>query len=364
MSGGGTRVLFAGGGTGGHVFPGVALAQRLLSDDPAAKLHWLCTSRPFDAAQLAPHGFPHRALESPRWTGVSSFLAPMARSLLASAAAIRELRPQVLVGVGGYGSVPPALAAKALGVPYVLLEQNARPGKANRFLAPGALRLYVQWAAARSAFPGCGARVRVTGSPLRAGLRRVPRAEALARFGLSEERPTVAVVGGSQGAEALNRGVVEGLDGTASRLQLIHVAGGAAQAEQVRAAYAAKGARATVLDFCPDMEKLYSAADLVVSRAGALAIAELAAFRVPAVLVPLARSAGDHQRENARELARAGAALMIEERDGLPGRLAPVLRRLVAGDPSFDVLRERLRAFARPDAADAVLADLREALGR
>lgn len=266
--------------------------------------------------------------------------------------------------MGGYGTVPPVLAAKALGHPYVLLEQNARPGKANRFLAPGAARLYVQWAAARSAFPGSGSRVVVTGSPLRQGLRRVPRAEALERFGLEADRPVVAVVGGSQGAEALNRGVVDGLNGTASKLQLIHVTGGAAQSERVRADYAAKGARAAVLDFCPDMDRLYSAADLVVSRAGALAIAEIAAFGIPAVLVPIPKSSGDHQRENARAAARAGAAILIEERDGVAGRLEPVLRRLAEGDGAFRDMRERWKPFARPDAADAVWSDLRELIGR
>jgi len=364
MSRGGTRILFAGGGTGGHVFPGVALAQRVLKDDPAARLLWLCTSRPFDAAQLAKHAIPHQALESPRWRGFTGFLAPMARAVLASARALRELRPQVLVGVGGYGTVPPVLAAKALGVPFVLLEQNARPGKANRFLAPGADRLYVQWAAARSAFPGCGARVVVTGSPLREGLKPVPCGEALARFGLSPDRSVVAVVGGSQGAEALNRGVVDGLNGTASRLQLIHVTGGAQQSDRVRAAYAAKGARAAVLDFCPDMERLYSAADLVVSRAGALAIAEIAAFGVPSVLVPIPKSSGDHQRENARAVAKAGGALLLEESDGLASGLEPVLRRLADGDPAFQEMKRRLKPFARPDAADAVWSDLRERLGR
>lgn len=262
--------------------------------------------------------------------------------------------------MGGYGTVPPVLAAKALGLPYVLLEQNVKPGKANRFLAVGAERIYVQWAEARNAFPGCGSRVRFTGSPLRDSLRPVPRSQALQRFGLPDDRPTVAVVGGSQGAEALNLGAVAGLDGAAARLQVIHVAGSAAQAEAVRAAYAAKGARAEVRDFVQEMDLLYSAADLIVSRAGAMAIAEIAAFGVPAVLVPMARSAGDHQRENARAAARGGGAILMEERACLEGGLAPVLRRLVDRDPEFAAMRERLRPLACAGAADRILSDLRE----
>jgi UDP-N-acetylglucosamine--N-acetylmuramyl-(pentapeptide) pyrophosphoryl-undecaprenol N-acetylglucosamine transferase len=353
MPGGGRRILFAGGGTGGHVFPGIALAQHA----EGAQVHWLCTSRPFDAAQLSKENIPFEALESPRWRGFTGFLGPLARAILASARRIREFKPDVLVGVGGYGTVPPAIAARSLGIPYVLLEQNIRPGKANRFLAPGAARLYVQWAEARSAFPGCGAKTVVTGSPLRRQLRRIPRAEALRRFGLDDVLPTLAVVGGSQGAEALNRGVVDSLNGAASGLQIIHVTG-KSQVDAVRDAYASKGARAVVLDFVSDMDSLYSAADLVVSRAGAMAIAELAAFGTPSVLVPISRSSGDHQRENAKAVEKGGGAILLEESDDLRGALGSILEKLVRRDPVFGEMKVRLAPLAKPGAAEAILQDL------
>lgn len=362
MPGGGRRILFAGGGTGGHVFPGVALAQHAC-DIPGTKVHWLCTTRPFDAAQLSRENIPFETLESPRWRGFTGFLGPLSRAILAAARRIREFKPDVLIGVGGYGTVPPVIAAKSLGIPYVLLEQNVRPGKANRFLAPGAARLYVQWAEARSAFPGCGRKILVTGSPLRKQLRRMPRDQALVRFGLGKDRPTLAVVGGSQGAEALNRGVVEALNGTASKLQIIHVTG-KSQVDAVRSAYAAKGATAVVLDFVSDMDSLYSAADLVVSRAGAMAIAELAAFGTPSVLVPISRSSGDHQRENARAAAKCGGAIMVEERRGLPAGLGPILKKLVDRDPVFERMSRSLTPLAKPAAARAVLDDLERLLKR
>jgi UDP-N-acetylglucosamine--N-acetylmuramyl-(pentapeptide) pyrophosphoryl-undecaprenol N-acetylglucosamine transferase len=353
MPGGGIRILFAGGGTGGHVFPGIALAQH----SSASTVHWLCTSRPFDAAQLTKESIPFEALESPRWRGFTGFLGPMARAILASARCIRDFKPDVLFGVGGYGTVPPVIAAKSMGLPYVLLEPNTRPGRANRFLAPGAARIYVQWPGARSAFPGCGEKIVVTGSPLRKQLRRMPREQALDRFGLGHDLPTLAVVGGSQGAESLNRGVVEALNGTASKLQIIHVTG-KSQVDAVRTAYAAKGARAVVVDFVSDMDTLYSAADLVVSRAGAMAIAELAAFGTPSVLVPIARSSGDHQRENARAVVKAGGAILLEERGGLPDGLTPILQKLVARDPVFETMRQKLAPLAKPQAAQTILEDL------
>ncbi len=287
----------------------------------------------------------------------------MARALGTAARRIREFRPSALVGVGGYGTVPPALAARALGLPVVLLEQNVRPGKANRFLAPAAARICVQWEEARNAFAGSGARVRVTGSPIRASLRPLPRDEARRRLGLDPALPTLAVVGGSQGAEALNRGALEGLDGAASRLQVVHVAG-AGKSEAVRDAYRARGARAVVLDFLAEMHYLYSAADLVVSRAGALAVAELAAFGTPSVLVPIARSSGDHQRENARAAARTGGAILMEEKDCVAGGLAPVLRRLVSEPGGFERMREAMRPLARPGAAEAILSEISEIVKR
>ena len=286
----------------------------------------------------------------------------MARSILAAGRRLRQFRPQIVVGVGGYGTVPPVLAARAMGVPYVLLEQNARPGRANRLLASGAERIYVQWAQARSHFPGAGAKVVVTGSPLRTRVRRIPRTEALGKFGLPGELPTLAVVGGSQGAEILNRGVPDSLDGTARQLQIIHVAG-PGNVEAVRDQYRSRGARAAVVEFVSEMDALYSAADLLISRAGAMAIAEIAALEVPSVLVPIARSSGDHQRENARALARAGGAILVEERECARGSLTEILRRLARRDPSLAEMGPRLRPFSHPGAAQSILDSLREVVG-
>jgi UDP-N-acetylglucosamine--N-acetylmuramyl-(pentapeptide) pyrophosphoryl-undecaprenol N-acetylglucosamine transferase len=287
----------------------------------------------------------------------------MTGAILASAKRLRRFRPHAVIGVGGYGAVPTMVAATALGVPCAILEQNVRPGKANRFLAPVAARIYVQWPEARAAFPGCGNKTVVTGSPLRKRLRRMNQRDALRRFGLVADRPTLAVVGGSQGADALNRGVVDGLDGLAAKLQIIHVAG-KENVDAVRDGYARKGARAAVYDFVSDMDALYSAADLVLSRAGAMAIAELAAFETPSVLVPIARSSGDHQRENARAAAKSGGAILLEERDVRTGGLTPILEKLVRRDPQFKAMSLSLRSLARPDAARMILEDLERVVRR
>lgn len=197
----------------------------------------------------------------------------------------------------------------------------------------------------------------VTGSPLRQRLKRVPKAEALKRFGLKSGRPTLAVMGGSQGAEGLNRGVLKGVDGSPLGMQILHVSG-QGRAEGLREAYRKIGFRAVVQEFVSDMESFYSAADLVVSRSGALAIAELAAFGVPAVLVPLPRSADGHQRANAQAAAASGGAICLEE-DRLAEDLGQILETLVSEPSELNNMGRRMKILARPGAAASVLEDLR-----
>ncbi|MBI2900748.1 MAG: UDP-N-acetylglucosamine--N-acetylmuramyl-(pentapeptide) pyrophosphoryl-undecaprenol N-acetylglucosamine transferase [Planctomycetes bacterium] len=316
-------ILFAGGGTGGHLYPGIALAQSL-----SGRRLFLCTERPFDRSALDAARLPYRVLPSPRLS--PSFPVRFGRAVAESLRALREFRPDVLVGLGGYGSVPPVAAAMLLGIPYVLLEQNIRPGKANRALAPMAARVYAQWRETR--LPG---RVVAAGSPIRPGLRRIPKSQACARLGLDPDRPTVLVLGGSQGAGALN---ALDLD-----VQTIRITG------------RGRTARGTVvLEYLDEMELAYSAADLAVSRAGALAIAELACFGLPTVLVPYPHAADDHQRANARAL---GDAVWVVEESEI-GRIAEIVAKLVSADPEVHNRGRALQRFARPEAARTIAEDL------
>ena len=186
----------------------------------------------------------------------------------------------------------------------------------------------------------------------------IEKREAKRMLGL-DERPVVGVVGGSQGAESLNRLVLDEvarMNGTASRVQFVHLAG--PSADDVRAAYAKRGVAATVLPFVREMERVYSACDLMISRSGAMALAELAHFGVPAVLVPYPHAAEDHQSANAKALCDAGAAWMVDETRARPGAIASIVEKLVSPGGELDNRRRRIARFARPDAADAILGDL------
>ncbi len=347
------RIIFAGGGTGGHLFPGVALAQRL----PAGDAFFLCTERPFDHAQLTAYGFAHSVLAAPRLSS-ARFPLKMVQAVRSAATAIRVFRPDVVVGLGGYGSAPTLLAAMTYGVPVVLMEQNVIPGRANRMAARFAKRIYAQWEETRPYFDA-GSRFRATGSPLRVSLAPMPKGDARRLLGLDPEKPTVGVVGGSQGAESMNKLVLDEvgrLNGAASRVQFLHVAGPAA--DEIRAAYAKRGVAATVVPFVREMERVYSACDLMISRSGAMAIAELAHFGVPSVFVPFPHAAEDHQTANAKAVSDAGGAWLVEEGGAKKGAIAAVVENLVSGHREVDNRRRRIARFARPGAADDILGDL------
>jgi len=338
------RLVFAGGGTGGHLFPGIALAQ-----GHAGESLFLCTTRAFDARQLAHYGLEHESIDAPRLP--EAILSPMrmVRAVRKAALVLRAFRADAVVGVGGYGSAPTLAAAKAMGIPYALLEQNVRPGRTNRLASKGARRVYGQWEQAGAHF---GSRYRHTGSPLRRDFRTLPRVEARAKLGLDCGR-VVGVVGGSQGAQQLNEMALHAwkrLDAERASVTFLHLAG--ASAGDFAKAYAANGLRARVVEFERDMGAFYSACDLVVSRAGGIAIAELAAAGVAAALVPYPQAAEDHQRANARALGEA--AWVVEE----PEPLAALVSKLVSGDPAFDNRARNLARLARPDAARAILGDL------
>lgn len=345
------RVILAGGGTGGHLYPGIALAQNLPS---GWRSLFLCTDRSFDARELSAYGMEHEPLLAPRLSAGLSLPFDLVKAVGRARARVRLFAPDLVVGLGGYGSFPTLAAARLEGVPYVLLEQNVLPGRANRLAARGARRIYSQWAESRRHFVGLGDRFVHSGSPLRSGLERVPRGEARRRLDLEGGGPVVGVLGGSQGAESLNRLAVRELPSVPG-VRILHLAGPAAEA--VRGAYRVAGADARVVEFRRDMGTVYSACDLVISRAGALAIAELASLGCAAVLVPYPHAASDHQALNARALAKSGAAGVVDERTASGGALAAWVRNLVRGDAVFDTMRRNITSQARPHSARDILRD-------
>jgi len=342
------RILIAGGGTGGHLFPGLALADALAAH--GASVTFVGTAAGIEARAVPAAGYPLRLLPGRqlRGGGMSRALAGLASAAggtLRALALLGELRPRLVVGVGGYASVAVVIAASLRRIPTVLLEQNVVPGAANRVLARLARRICVGFAESIAFLPR--ARAVHTGNPVRADLirPRPPRA-----------RPGLLVFGGSAGAHRLNQAMLDALGPlgpTLAGLDLTHQTG-AADLETVRAAYAARGLAARVEPFIADMGGAYAAADLVVARAGATTCAELTAVGLPAILVPYPYATDDHQRRNAEVLVRAGAAEMILDAALDGERLGTALRLLLEDAGRRETMAARARALGRPDAAERV----------
>ena len=351
-----TRVLFAGGGTGGHLYPAAAIASRLAGLAPGSEVLFAGSDRPLERRILGDCGYDHRALPTAPWRGLRGafgFALGQARGLLAARRLVREFEPQVVVGLGGFPSVGPALAARLAGVPLVLFEPNASPGKANVLLARLAREAYVHFPETRLA---C-ARV-ASGTPLdeRALPPETSQAEARRLLGLPRAGKLILVMGGSQGSRAINAWLERSLAGERDRARgvtFLHLAGDEAQARQLRAAYSGAGVSHRVLDYLAGIGVAYRAADLAFVRGGGATLAELSAAGLPACVVPLPSSAGDHQRHNARSFAAGGGGWVQEEAELGPEAWSLLLTRVHSED-WLDRAGAILHAGARPSAADVV----------
>jgi UDP-N-acetylglucosamine--N-acetylmuramyl-(pentapeptide) pyrophosphoryl-undecaprenol N-acetylglucosamine transferase len=352
------RILFAGGGSGGHLFPGIAVAEEI-----TGTFGWdavfLSTSKRIETTVFGGYRFPVRCVDAPKFTknplGLPGFAWKMARALNRSEKMLDELKPSAVVGLGSYASVGPVLAAARRGTPVFLLEQNAVPGKANRLLSTWAAGVFAQWECSRKYFRR-PRRVVVAGNPLRTRIRTVSRYYARFALGLSPWQRTLLVLGGSQGARGLNRRIPECVKQTKkdiSTLQILHLCGDKNNKE-VSASYGEGGCRAVVMPFVSEMELAYAAADLVVARAGGTTIAELAALGKPAVLVPFPSATDDHQRANAREYANLGAAEIIEETDLSPENADIMIFGLLFDARRLEALGRAAALAAYPDAGARV----------
>ena len=342
------RALVMAGGTGGHVFPALAVAERLREQQ--VEVQWLGSRDGMEAHLVPARGFAFNALavRGLRGNGVLGWLMAPPRVLgavLAALGVLRRVRPHVVLGLGGYASGPGGIAAWLTRTPLVLHEQNAIPGLTNRVLARFATRVL-------EAFPGSfprRARARHTGNPVRADIASLPPPAARARTADGQMR--VLVLGGSQGARRLNEIVPAALAriGARTTVQVRHQAG-ARHVAATREAYARHGLGIEPLAFIDDMAGSYGWADLVVCRAGAMTVAELAAAGVASVLVPFPHAVDDHQSANARHLCDAGAALLLPERDLDAGRLGGLLEELASARERLLAMAEAARRLAIPDA--------------
>jgi len=357
-------LVFAGGGTGGHLFPAIAVAQSLRRRIPSVRFHcvFFGTDRPIDRRIVEPHGWELVEQDLPplprapwHWP---TFLRRYRRASMRCRDYFRRQRPAVVVGTGALASVPAVVEAARAGIATAILNPDLKPGRANRKLAPRADVIFAQWEAS-AAFLPAGADVRVTGCPVRERFGRVERAEAAECFGLDQTRNTLLVTGASQGARTLNRAVVAGrdvLDAFAADWQVLHLTG-ETDYQSVREGYEGTAIKAVVLPFTYDMPEALAAADLVVSRSGASTLAEITAVGRASILMPYPYHKDMHQSANAEVLVRASAAHLLPDQID-PKLNGPALGLLLDSLMRDDARREQMAAAAarlgRPDAAENV----------
>ncbi|MEZ0329854.1 MAG: undecaprenyldiphospho-muramoylpentapeptide beta-N-acetylglucosaminyltransferase [Dissulfuribacterales bacterium] len=352
------RLAVAGGGTGGHVFPGMAVIEAIKAKMPVEIL-WIGTGRPMETALLGPKGWDYRVLAVRPLTGFQwiarlKSLLTLPYYVAVARRWLKEFRPDVVLGLGGYVSGPVLVAAWLLGIPAALHEQNMLPGLANRISARFVRRILVSFEGTMGLLHHED--IQWTGNPVR---RELSFACLRPRSGLNGHR--LLVLGGSQGASGLNRLVCSAitlLSRSGFFLEVWHQTGKVDE-ETVRKLYEDAGVNAKVVPFIEDMAQAYSWANFVVARAGAGTVAEVAVTGTPAVFVPYTGAAG-HQEANAMYLAQKGAALCFRENEIGAVRLASEIQRLLDDDGLLAAMSERAFDLARPDAAERIATALLE----
>ena len=352
------KVVISGGGTGGHIFPAIAIADALKRRFPEAEILFIGAKGRMEMERVPKAGYPIEGLWISGLTkDLSALTLPfkLVSSLSKACRILKRFQPDVVIGVGGFASGPTLKAANWLGIPTVIQEQNSYPGKTNRNVGRKAKAICVAYDHLDQWFPA--EKIHFTGNPLRANIAlNGTREEAAAYFQLDPNKPVALLVGGSQGALGINKGISAQLATfNESDLQLIWQTGktyiGQAQ-EEVKALGLESKVKPTV--FIDRMDLAYGLADVVISRAGAMSISELALVRKPVIFVPLPTAAEDHQTKNAQQLVEAGAALMVRNSDTEQG-LVPALFKLKDDHGLQAKMSDNIGKFARPNAANDIV---------
>lgn len=353
------KVILSGGGTGGHIFPAIAIANAIKAKVPSADIMFVGAKGRMEMEKVPAAGYPIEGL----WiSGLQrkftidnlSFPLKVISSLIKAQLLISDFKPDLAIGTGGYASGPTLRAAAAMGIPTLIQEQNSFPGITNKILAKKVDCICVAYSGMDRYFPE--QKIRLTGNPIRQDINNqgVDRKTALASFSLSPEKLTVLVVGGSLGARTINNTINEGLASLAeNNIQLIWQTGKNFAETAAEAIKKFPKSGFVTSPFITRMDQAYAAADIVISRAGAIAISELCVVAKPCILVPSPNVTEDHQTKNAEALSGRNAAILITDMDAMED-LVPAVVELSKNQHKQEQLRENIRKMAFPDAANTI----------
>jgi UDP-N-acetylglucosamine--N-acetylmuramyl-(pentapeptide) pyrophosphoryl-undecaprenol N-acetylglucosamine transferase len=350
------RIALAGGGTGGHLFPALALAEEFKARDKDCEILFIGSAVGIEKDVIPKYGYALKFIdvEGLKGKGLQNKLSAglkAAKAVFAAKKILKQFRPHGVIGTGGYSSGPVVLAARLLGIKTAILEQNTIPGLTNRLLGRLVNRIYVAFEQTKNKFPG--GRVILTGNPV--------RREILDSRGTAHRaRLTVLVFGGSQGAKAINTAFLDALEYLADirdNIRIIHQTGDA-DYTTVKETYERKGIKADVYRFIENIAEAYSQADIVICRAGATSIAEITAMGIASILIPYPFAANNHQETNARCLADKGAAIMLKQGEIIGDALAVLIKRFYKSPDELKKIRANAEAFGMPDATTETVENL------
>lgn len=363
------RCLVTGGGTGGHIYPAVAVAKEVREILPRASVLYVGTGTGMESSLVPKEGLDFEAIRSSGIVGKSPLMAVKgiynaALGMGDARRILKSFRPDVVLGTGGYVSGPVVLAARLMGIPCAIQEQNAVPGKTNLALSKRVDKIFAAWEYSLKYFPR-KARVKVTGNPVKASLFTASKVAGRTFFGL-DNKPTLLVLGGSRGAQTLVEATIEIAGSGISDVQVLLITGRAYYEKAVAAVGAepengiegAKTGNIIIRPYVYKMEMAYKACDLVLGRAGGMTLAEITALGLPSIIVPSPNVVGNHQEYNARALEEAGAAVVIREGPSVVQGIRDALFRLIGHSEELGRMSEASKKIGRPDAARDIAREL------
>ena len=363
------KILISGGGTGGHVFPAIAIANAIKEMEPSADILFIGALGKIEMEKVPAAGYKIIGLDIKglqRKLTFENFKFPMRllKSLWKSKKIIKEFKPDVAVGVGGYASGPMLQVAKSNGVPYLLQEQNSYAGITNKLLANAAAKICVAYEGMEKFFPA--EKILLTGNPVRAELLKIKglREEAIKFFELDATKKTIFITGGSLGARTLNESVLNHIDLiNASDVQIIWQTGRFYYSTIVENASKQMRAGVKIFEFISNMDMAYAAADIIIARAGAGTISELCLVQKPVVLVPSPNVAEDHQTKNAMSLVNKNAAVLVRDSEA-KNKLIPTVFELLKNEKQLAELSQNISALAKPNAAKEIAEEVLKLIKR
>jgi UDP-N-acetylglucosamine--N-acetylmuramyl-(pentapeptide) pyrophosphoryl-undecaprenol N-acetylglucosamine transferase len=357
------KLIVAGGGTGGHLFPGISVAEEFVSRDAANEVLFVGTERGIEARIVPQLGMKLEAISASGVRGKNGFAQIKGLFLFMfgysqSRQILKKFRPDVVLGVGGYASAPLCLAARGMQIPYFIHEQNAIPGLTNRLLARFSNKVFISLEESQRFFPA--ERTLLTGNPLRQSILELVTTEDSSPSVARGNEFRILVFGGSQGARSINQAMMAALPSMSAmkqRISIVHQTG-KNDLTEVADAYGKSGIKSTVLPFIDDMAAAYRQADLIICRAGATTVAEVTAAAKACIFIPFPHAVDDHQRKNAEALLEHDACLMLLEQELSGERIAAEIEKIMAAPDRLETISRNARSMARLDAAKIIVDEM------